>query len=198
MNFKVILPIFFASALVLTVNALPLTTGPFSLFNDSPIRHFKLTETPPYKDTYKESLKYLLVTFSKNNLSNEFCMIGYQWKNKTRSAVIFWKSGETLFNWNLDDIDNDYYYKSLLIDNSISLSSSVYPLKEILKNPGKYMQAYSQESINEVWNDCKSNGEFIIIDKFPLPKNCDNSQSIEYEYDINKEHLCDAVNLRDK
>lgn len=198
MNLKVILPILFASNLALTVNALPLTIGPFSVFSDIPAGHFKLTETPPYKDTYKESLEYLLVALSKNNITNKFCMIGYQWKNKTRSAVIFWKSGETLFNWNLDNIDNDYYYKSLLIDNSISLSSSVYPLNEILKNPGQYMQAYSQESINEVWNDCKSNGEFIIIDKFPLPKDCDNSQSIEYEYDIKKEHLCDAVNLRNK
>lgn len=198
MNFKIFLPILFASILVLKVNALPLTSGPYSIFSDSPIGYFKLTETPPYKDIYKESLEYLLVALSKNNINNKFCMIGYQWKNKTRSAIIFWKSGETIFNWNLDNIDNDYYYKSLLIDNSISLSSSVYPLKEILKNPGRYMQAYSQESINEIWNDCKSNGEFIVIDKFPHPKNCDNSQSIEYEYDIKKEHRCDAVNLRDK
>lgn len=65
MNFKIFLPILFASILVLKVNALPLTFGPYSIFSDSPIGYFKLTETPLYKDIYKESLEYLLVALSK-------------------------------------------------------------------------------------------------------------------------------------
>lgn len=119
-------------------------------------------------------------------------MTGYNWEDKSRSAIIFWHAGDLLFHWTLEDFDTDYYYKSLLMGFSRSLSQSFFPQKYLDEHMGM-QAAYSLEGLNELWKDCQTHGEFITIDEFPSPQNCNYDPDSDDEYDIKEVHLCDAI-----
>ncbi|HIB8418006.1 TPA: hypothetical protein ACWX3U_004595 [Escherichia coli] len=175
----------------------PLTESPgFGIFRDKPVSYFHVTAKEPYKGNYEEALKYLLLLYNKNYLKNNFCLLGLDWADKERNAIVFWEEGGILFTWDLEGGDEDYYYLSLALGDSISLKEDVFPLSEILKKPYDYIQAYSQESIDILKNECNSHGENIVIHAFSQPKKCDDGSEVEYAYDIKNEHLCDAVQLR--
>lgn len=192
---SIILSVLFMFAGEALSKPLPESPG-FGIFRDKPESYFHVTMKEPYRSHYEESLRYLLLLYKKNYLKNNFCMLGLNWATGERNAIVFWDEGQFLFTWDLEGGDKDYYYKLLALGDSISLKEDVFPLSEILKNPYSYMQAYSQEDMDILQNECDSHGENIIIHAFSQPKKCDDGSEVEYSYDIKNEHLCDAVQLR--
>ncbi|EBS7636595.1 hypothetical protein CDR68_23155 [Salmonella enterica] len=170
----------------------------FGVFRDKPDSYFHVTIKEPYRSHYKESLRYLLLLYKRNYIKNNFCMLGLHWANKERNAIVFWDEGKILFTWELEGVDKDYYYKSLALGDLISLKDDVFPLSEILKHPYDYIQAYSQEDIDVLKNECNRYGEKVSVHAFSQPQKCDDGSEVEYAYDIKNEHLCDAMRLRNQ
>lgn len=168
------------------------------IFNSKPAARFKLTVTTPYKESYKEALEYYLLWMNKNNNINHFCMIGYDWSDGRRSAVLFWNEGRYIFsNWVLGRSPGEDDYKSLndadVIDESTAVFTpeklrELYTEEEIRRNPDVIpMYGFRQKDVDLQRRDCEVHGEQIIIQPFARPENCMDTD------DADVVHLCEAL-----
>ena len=174
----------------------------WGIFNSKPSARFKITVTTPYKQIYNEALKYYVLKESKNHISNHFCLIGYDWSDGRRSAVVFWNEGQYIFsNWELGHHPDEDAYMSLnnsdIIDQNTAVFTpeklrKLYTEDEIRRNPDIIpMYGYRQKDVDQQRGDCEKYGEEIVIYSFSRPKNCNDSDDPTY---VPEEiHLCDAI-----
>lgn len=174
----------------------------WGIFNSKPAARFKVTVTTPYKQIYNEALKYYILKENKNHDSNHFCLIGYDWPDGRRSAVVFWNEGQYIFsNWELGHHPDEDDYMSLndsdIIDKKTAVFTpeklrKLYTEEEIRRNPDVIpMYGYRQKDVDQQRGDCEKYGEKIIIHPFLRPKNCNDSD--DPTYDPEEIHLCDAI-----
>lgn len=170
----------------------------WGIFNSKPVARFKITATTPYKEVYKDALEYFLLQEGKNQNNNHFCMIGYDWPDGRRSAVLFWNEGDYIFsNWMLGGSPGENDYMSLNDANVIDQNTSVftpeklrklYTEEEIRRNPDVLpMYGYRQKDVDLQRRDCDEYGEKIVIQAYARPKDCRDTDDPEVA------HLCEAL-----
>lgn len=170
----------------------------WGIFNSKPVARYKITATTPYKEIYKDALEYFILKEGKSQNDNHFCMIGYDWPDGRRSAVVFWKENNYIFsNWTLGRNPGENDYMSLNDANIIDQETSVFTMEklrkiyteeEIRRNPDVLpMYGYRQKDVDLQRRDCDEYGEKIVIQAFARPKDCRDTDDPEVA------HLCEAV-----
>ncbi|CDH24772.1 hypothetical protein [Xenorhabdus bovienii] len=140
-------------------------TGNWGIYNAKPDSHFDPLKINDYKENYLPAFSYIINIFEKQNLNNNFCLIGYKW-NKTNERdeferiVIFWKTNNYLINWNLPDGNDDDRYKGIIYSKPfIDISEYAVPYKEAMN----HQALRAKEGIIQIINDCELNGQKITI-----------------------------------
>lgn len=188
----------FTFMVILLLNSFASKADDWGIFNSKPVARFKITTMTPYKEFYKEALKYYLLKEKRNQINNHFCMIGYDWSDGRRNAVVFWNEGGYIFSdWVLGNTLSDDDYASLNNSNVIDQNTAVftpdklrklYTEDEIRRNPDVMpMYGYRQKNVDLQRHDCEEYGEKIVIQAFARPKDC------EYTDNPEMAHLCEAI-----
>lgn len=170
----------------------------WGIFNSKPVARFKVSTTTPYKEVYSEALQYYLLKEGKNSDNNHFCMVGYDWQDGRRSAVLFWREGNDIFDhWVLGQHPDENDYMSLTYSHIVDQKTAVftpekrrefYTEDEIHDDPDIIpMYGFSQNDVDRQRRDCDEYGEIIVISAFSPPQNCRNTDIPETI------HLCEAI-----
>ncbi|AHG22790.1 hypothetical protein Z042_13280 [Chania multitudinisentens RB-25] len=135
------------------------------------VKRFKITETSPYKEHYRPSMRYTMLSSNKNGSDNRFCAIGYQLENGHREAIIFWDKGKKIISWQPEGVDFSGYIEKVITMTRPSIQyDSIIPRDKITMG---MMAAYAKEDVDAMRADCERNGEVITIKAFATPKACE-------------------------
>ncbi|MDC9598413.1 hypothetical protein [Xenorhabdus anantnagensis] len=139
--------------------------GGWGIYNDKPDSHFNPLTVKKYKENYLPAFSYVINAFNKQNVSNDFCLMGYKFNKKNdhnefERVVIYWKTNNRLINWEIPDGDYDELYRSIIFSKPfIDISDSVVPYKE-----AEGAQAlWAKEGVIQLIEDCELHGQKITI-----------------------------------
>lgn len=141
-------------------------SGNWGVYDAKPEHTFNPMENGFYKDNFEESAKYMISGFNLNNVTNDFCIIGYKWKDDKREHKIsvIWKDN-FIINWEKpEDNESGISYLHSLMNSKpkVDLKNNVVPYEEI----GTQTAVWAKEGVQQMIADCADNGIQIQIKPF--------------------------------
>ncbi|MBW5407146.1 hypothetical protein ACISK3_03980 [Morganella morganii] len=141
-------------------------SGNWGVYDSRPEQIFNPMNIDFYKDNFEESARYMISGFNRNNVTNDFCIIGYKWKDDSRENKIsvIWKDN-FIINWEKpENNDSEISYLHSLMNSKpkVDLRNNVVPYEKI----GTQTAAWAEEGIKQMIADCVDNGIQIQIKPF--------------------------------
>jgi hypothetical protein len=152
----------------------------FSHLNDVyrrlPVRYFDTTTDAKFSAP-QLAMKMLLIYESKNQRTNHFCVIGYEWGDGDRQAPVFWKEGEKIIWWDggssesRDDLNSIAVYakRNILGKDTVDTADEIGTSTYLMLRSG----------VEAIIQDCTKNGNWYVIEPFKVPPPCK-----DYECDM--------------
>lgn len=141
-------------------------SGNWGLYNSKPDKTFNPMDIEFYRENFEQSAKYMISGFGKNNVANEFCIIGYEWSDKSRENKInvIWKDNY-IINWEKpvsNDSGTNYLHSLMNAKPKVNLKDNVVPYDKI----GAQTAAWAEEGVKEIMDDCLIKGIRVQIKPF--------------------------------
>lgn len=141
-------------------------SGNWGMYDSKPDHRFNPMDIGFYKDNFEESARYIISGFSRNNVSNDFCIIGYKWKDSSRKnkVSVIWKDN-FIINWEKpvgNDSEINYLHSLMNSKPKVDLKNNVIPYEKI----STQTTAWAEEGIKQMIADCADNGIQIKISPF--------------------------------
>ncbi len=130
------------------------------------VEHADLTHLRQYRN-FQFDLMYWVANLDKNAQTNNFCLVGYRWPDKSIEAVVSWKEESSLKIWSGRHTPPDEYgdgASDLMMTKGIDLEHNVVDREDQMG-----MSTYLRRDVEGTLKDCARHGIQYELKPFTPP-----------------------------
>ncbi|MCC8380217.1 hypothetical protein [Xenorhabdus sp. PB30.3] len=142
----------------------------WGIYTSIPDGKFEPLKIKKYKEIYILAFSYIIKILGKQDVNNNFCLIGYHFDKKMghdefNDVVIYWKTANRLISWELPDGSYNEKIKSILYSHPfMDIDEYVVSYEE----PVDHQILQAKEGVIQMMEDCEFHGQKITITPFEV------------------------------